>query len=300
MRQFLAYGAVLETGLDLSDYLLQGSSGRYRLQLAECSVSVPRKGLKICTPLFSSHGRDLCILSDREMARSEEGQPWCLEVNEVVRFAWAGGSGRIEYEALEQCAGPLLAFWLIHIFLPLYFALEGRYEFIHACAVEVDGDSILFVAPSTGGKSTLTDFFLQQGHRLISDDKVATYLHNGRYFAVPSHPNHRPYRKFEDLGYPVEGFSPLARPVDAFYALQGVDAQAEVAINEISGSQRFVDLLPSYLFNFSFLQARRFKYLAEMANTVPIYRLEVPWELNRLAEVHTAICRHRARPGGAS
>ena len=293
LRQFLVYGAVLETGLDLSEYLVAGNSGRYSLELTERSGSVPRQVLEVCTPFVSSHGRDLFIYSDREFARSKEGQPWCFEVSGVVRFCWVSGQGGIEYEALEQCTDQLLAFWLIHIFLPLYFTLEGRYEFIHACAVEVAGDSILFVAPSTGGKSTLTDFFLKQGHALISDDKVATYLEDGTYFAVPSHPNHRPYRKFEDLGYRVEGFSATARQVDAFYALQGVEPGAEVTISEISGHQKFARLLPNYLYNFSFLKGQRLKYLAEMVNTVPIYRVEVPWDLKRLEEVHDVIFEHR-------
>jgi hypothetical protein len=293
LRQFLVYGAVLETGLDLSDYLVEGNSGRYSLELTERSGSTPLPTLEVCTPVVSSHGRDLFIFSDREFTRSEEGQPWCFEVSDVVRFCWVSGQGGIEYEALDQCTDQLLAFWLIHIFLPLYFTIEGLYEFIHACAVEVAGDSILFVAPSTGGKSTLTDFFLKQGHTLISDDKVATYLEDGTYFAVPSHPNHRPYRKFEELGYRVEGFSAWARPVDAFYALQAVDPKAEVTISEISGHQKFARLLPNYLFNFSFLKRQRLKYLAEMVSIVPLYRVEVPWQLGRLSEVHEAICGHR-------
>jgi hypothetical protein len=284
---------VLETGLDLRDYLVEGSSGRYRLELAARVGSDVFGELEVRTPVFSSHGRNLFLFSDREFAQSEKGQPWCFEVSEVVRFYWVSGQGGIEYEALEHCTGQLLAFWLIHIFLPLYFTLEGLYEFIHACAVEVAGDSILFVAPSTGGKSTLTDFFLKQGHRLISDDKVATYREDGTYFAAPSHPNHRPYRKFEDLGHRVRDFSTQARPVDAFYALQVVDPKVEVTISEISGHQKFAHLLPNYLFNFSFLKAQRLKYLAEMVSAVPIYQVEVPWDLDRLEEVHDAICEHR-------
>lgn len=293
LREFLVYGTVLETGLDLRDYLVEGDSGRYRLTLTERSGSVSRKELDVCTPVFNSHSRSLSFYSDREFAPSVEGQPWCLEASDVVRFYWVGGARNLEYEALEQCTEQLLAFWSIHLILPLYLTLEGLYEFIHACAVDVGGDSILFTAPSHGGKSTLTDFFLKKGHRLISDDKVATYLEEGTYYAVPSHPNHRPYRKFEDLGYRVEDFSPHARPSDAFYALQSVESGAEVTISEIGGHRKFAQLIPSYLFNFSFMKAAQMKYLAEMMGVVPTYRVEVPWDLDRLEEVHDAIIEHR-------
>ena len=36
LREFLVYGAVLETGLDLSDYLVEGV-GCYCVKLSECS-----------------------------------------------------------------------------------------------------------------------------------------------------------------------------------------------------------------------------------------------------------------------
>jgi len=291
--KYLAYYALIESDMDLSRWLQEGETGRYSLELTERLGSTPHKALEVCTPVFNSHSRSLSFYSDREFAPSVEGQPWCLEASDVVRFYWVGGQRNVEYEVLEQFTEQLLAFWAIHIILPLYFTLEGMYEFIHACAVEVAGHSILFTAPSHGGKSTITDFFLRKGHRLISDDKVATYRENGAYYAVPSHPNHRPYRKFEDLGYRVDDFSPHARPVDAFYALQSVDPGVEVTISEISGHRKFAQLLPSYLFNFSFMRAARMKYLAEMVSVVPTYRVEVPWDLDRLGEVHDAIFEHR-------
>ncbi len=64
----------------------------------------------------------------------------------------------------------------------------------------------MFIAPSMGGKSTLTDFFIQQGHGLISDDKVPTVIENGQFLAGGSHPYHRPHRRFEELGYHVDNF----------------------------------------------------------------------------------------------
>ena len=70
----------------------------------------------------------------------------------------------------------------------------GEQAVVHL--VEVDEQPILFIAPSTGGKSTLGDYFLKQGHPMLSDDKVATFLHEDEFWAVPSHPHHRPFREF--------------------------------------------------------------------------------------------------------
>ena len=52
---------------------------------------------------------------------------------------------------LDKCSQALLAFWFVHIFLPMYLTLERGWDFIHAAAVEVDNRPILFIAPSTGG-----------------------------------------------------------------------------------------------------------------------------------------------------
>ncbi len=127
-------------------------------------------------PLYETHGRELYLHSDRDMARSVPGQPWCLEVEKVISFSWTGGEPTIEYQLHDEGTQALLVFWFVHIFLPLHLTLERGWDFIHGAAVEVDAQPILFIAPSTGGKSTLGDYFLKQGHPMLSDDKVATFL----------------------------------------------------------------------------------------------------------------------------
>ena len=130
-------------------------------------------------PLYTTHGRELTLRTDRELARSEPGQPWCLEVEGVVSFSWTCGEPVIDYCLQGNGSRELLVFWFVHIFLPLHLTLERGYDFIHSAAVEIQGQPALFIAPSTGGKSTLGDYFLKQGHAMLSDDKVATFLHEG-------------------------------------------------------------------------------------------------------------------------
>lgn len=292
IRQYLAYGTTVSADFELGAFLLEGGEARYSLAITERSAGSSFVQSGEPTWLGGSHGRELKIHTDREFALSEPAQPWCFEVVGVARFQWLGGENQVGYERLSHCTDPLLAFWLIHIFLPLYFTLEGLYEFIHACAVDIGNHTVLFTAPSHGGKSTLTDFFVQQGQMLVSDDKVATFCEDETYFAMPSHPNHRPYRKHEDLGYRVGEFSPSSRKIHAFYALHAVDAEGELRIERISGHQGFARLLPHYLFNFGFLKTRRLRYLGAMLSAVPLFRVDVPWEMRRLPDVYEAIRSH--------
>ena len=296
-RMYLAYGAAISTDLDLSDFLPEGKDAPLSLVVSEGSGSAEFAPTGQAFVLGTGHGRELQIHTDRELSLSEQGQPWCFEVGEVARFRWLGGSSRITFERLSKGIDHRLAFWLIHIFLPLYFTLEGRYEFIHASSVDIGDHTVLFTAPSHGGKSTLTDYFVQQGHALVSDDKVGTYREGDRYFAVPSHPGRRPFRKFEELGHHTEHFSPGRRTIHALYNLYAVEPAADVQIEKIRGHQGFTQVLPNYLFNFRFLQARRLQYLGAMLGVVPVFRVAVPWDLDRLADVYRAICTHRGGAG---
>lgn len=304
MKRFIAYDTAVSTSLDLSAYLTIGDSARNSLEVVE-GVDA-RSDFRSSTrlDLTTSHGRKLSISTDLELAQSVPGQYWRFDVEKVAKFSWVGSSGTVVCERLAHGSDDLMAFWLIHIFLPLYFTLEGLYEIIHACAVEVDGKTILFTGPSHAGKSTLTDYFLKQGHVLVSDDKVATYCEDEVFFAVPSHPNNRPYRKFEDLGLRTDRFSPRSRPIDGIYALQAADPSCDVRIDEVRGHRKFAQLMPNYMFDFGYRHGERLDYLARMMVAVPVYRVWMPWGLDRLGEIHSAILDHvgkwRATPKNVS
>lgn len=247
------------------------------------------------TSLYCTHGREVLLHTDRELASSAPGQPWCLEVAGVVSFTWTGSKPLIHYQIHDNGSWSLLVFWFVHIFLPLHLTLERGYDFIHAAAVEVDEQPILFIAPSTGGKSTLGDYFLQQGHPMLSDDKVATFLRQGQFYAVPSHPHHRPFREFEVLGYPVEPFAERARPIHAFYVLGQGEPEADVEITEVSGFRKFEELLPNYLYSFHFLREQRLRWLAHLASQSLVFRISRPWDLARMHDVYEAVCAHTRR-----
>ncbi len=187
----IVYGTKIKSDIDFPLDLSQETETRYEVEL---SSNIPMKLKESITCgfyLYWAHDRNVHLYSDREFDSSEIRQPWCYEVEDVVRFYWIDGKRTIYYELNEKGDTNLLSFWFIHLLLPLYMTLENMYDFLHAGAVEVEGKPIFFIAPSMGGKSTMTDYFIKQGHPLVSDDKVPTFISNGKFMAVGSHPYHQ-------------------------------------------------------------------------------------------------------------
>ncbi|KAA1188954.1 hypothetical protein F0M18_17275 [Pseudohalioglobus sediminis] len=299
MAEQVLYGVPVRTGFELfaAASAMAGFTEQAPLQLRELPAQQPLPTLPETFSLYHAHNRDLSLQSDRALAHSVAGQSWRMDVNDVVSFHWRGGDNLVHYQCHALGTQERLVFWFVHIFLPLYLTLERGHDFLHAAAVEVASRPVLFVAPSTGGKSTLADYFLQQGHPLLSDDKVATVMHGGQYYAVPSHPHHRPWREYEVLGDRVQNFATRARPIHAVYLLEQGEPDAEIAITEVTGFRKFEELIPNYLYSFRFLQEQRMRWLAQLADSIPVYRVHRPWNLERMDAVYRALRDHAAGVG---
>ncbi len=242
----------------------------------------------------NNQGRNLSLYGRMENSfQVEKGKHWAFEIEDVVSFYWESDTKNLGYIPYEKFTEKLLEYWALHIVLPIFFTIEETYDFLHAGAVEVDGKPILFAAESFGGKSTMTDYFLKQGHAMVSDDKVACYEGNSMFFSVPSIPYHRPYRKMEDLGYFVDNRAKVPKPIHAIYELDRAEPDAPVRITELLGIEKFKLLRYSSEINLSFLKEKRFAFLSRMAKVVPVYKVTVPWDVERLREVYTAIFEHR-------
>lgn len=241
---------------------------------------------------YNSQGRDLTLYTDREVARTQSGQLWAFEVKDVVTFFWQSGTSTLEYLSHKKFTLTLLEYWCLHLVLPIFFTIEEKYFFLHAGAVEVSEKPILFVAESFGGKSTMIDFFIRQGHKMISDDKVATFEKEGVFLAVSAHPYHRPYRKMEELGMLVEKFSSSMKPINAIYKLERADADAKVDVRSMHGGNKFIALRYASEINMFFQKSLRFDYLMKMARNLPVFQVAVPWDMDRLSEVHQAVIEH--------
>ncbi len=268
--------------------------GKYSniVTIKESSLTSLPKKLNFELKYINNQGRDLKFYTDREFAKTQKGQLWAFEIKEVVTFFWLSGTLTLDYLPHKNFTLELLEYWCLHIVLPMFFTIEERYHFLHAGAVEIEGKPILFIAESFGGKSTMTDFYMKQGHTVVSDDKVAIYEKEGQFFAVPSHPHHRPYRKMEDLGYFIENFSKQPTLVHAVYELEKTEADAKIAITELIGTEKFISLRYASEMNLFFQKPERFEFLMKMANAVSVYKVSVPWDLERLFEVYNTIVKH--------
>ncbi len=262
------------------------------ITIEEKGFSELKKRLNYSLLFLNNQGRKIMLHGEHDFESTQKGWLWAFEVKGVVTFYWYSDMMKIFYIPHASFTEKLLKYWALHIVLPVYFTIEERYDFLHAGAVEAKGKTILFTADSFGGKSTMTEFFMKKGHTMISDDKVGMYEKDGCFYAIPSHPHHRPYRKMEDLGYAVENFASHPCSVDAVYLLEKADAKSAVLIDAVSGIEKFIALRRNSEVNLFFLKPKRLAFLAAFARSVPLFRVSVPWDLQRLDEVYAAIAEH--------
>lgn len=253
----------------------------------------------LCTATFpfayawvSMSGQEARYYSTLPFEIREERFSWALEIKDVVTLIWDAENRNILYVKGLSYTYERLRFWVYHTFLPLVLELERTYHILHVGSVEIEGKPILFSAPSFGGKSTLTDYFIQQGHTMLSDDSMAVDKCGDVYYAIASYPFHRPYRELETLGYPVENFATEPKPLHAVYLLEKSEPDVAVEIEELKGIEKFKAFHYSSFIDFSFMKQERFIFFTEMAKHVPVYKVKIPWDLQRLGEVYENIVNH--------
>ena len=240
----------------------------------------------------NNQDRQISLLTNHDFTMPDDNQPWIFYVEDVISFAWKTKSSTIRYRYHNLATDEIFRFWLYHVVLPIYFSISQKYRFLHAGAVEIDKKTVLFMAPSFGGKSTLTDYFIQKGHALVTDDKMATYESKGKYYAVPSHPYHRPFRTVETLGHICQNPATKMRPIHAIYMLEKAQADGEIRIRQLKGVEKFSHLHKGGEMNFSFFTPQYVAYLAALANSVSVFSITVPHSLERLEEVYMMIKEH--------
>jgi len=229
---------------------------------------------------------------DREISLCIKLDSFVFEVKDVLLFECIGKSHEVFYEMQEHGSSKLLDYWLTHTLLPIFFTITNEYYFLHAGAVRVSNKTILFMADSMGGKSTTTDYFIQKGHTLVSDDKVGTFEEDGIFKLVSSYPYHRPYRKFEDLGFKVDNFEENVTDLDIIYMLDVNEDYDKVTIIELKGLEKVGLLIRGTDIRLPILQKERFAYITRLANATPVFRIQIPKDLERLSEVYTKITQH--------
>ena len=215
---------------------------------------------------------------------------WMLEVTDVLKLVWFPHSRTIGYEEGAAFTPEQLRFWVYHTFLPLLFQLEQVYHMFHVGSVEIDGKAVIFSAPSFGGKSTLTHYCLQRGHRLLGDDTLAIHTENdGTFRAVASWPFVRPYRQPAVLGDAAEAFVTSPLKIGAVFVLKQVEGNVDIDIAPLKGIAKFKALHAADFSPIGFFKKEHFVFHMQFAKQTPLYEIAVPQNFARLGEVYAAI-----------
>jgi hypothetical protein len=87
----------------------------------------------------------------------------------------------------------------------------------------------------------------------------------------------------------MDNFARKPAAIKAMFDLIGVAADAPVEIHSSKGREKFKSFFYSGFIKFSFMKKERFDFFTKMAMAVPVYKVYVPWDKERLPEVYEAI-----------
>lgn len=253
---------------------------------------IPVEDFPFCHKFHNNQNRQIRLFTKDNLSLLTDYSQWIFQVDGVVTFFCEHKNESIYYKEEKNYTKKLCEYWLKHIVLPIYFTMNGKYYFFHAGAVMIDNVCVAFTGDSHAGKSTLTDFFIKKGHPMITDDKLPTFQNDGCFYAVGSHPFHRPYRATEELGYRVEKFIQDRLLLSHIYILCPVEAHRDVTIQECKGIEKFQELHCASEVRLPIKKQARFEYLINLANKTKVFYLDVPRQIEKLEEVYQTILEH--------
>ncbi len=202
--------------------------------------------------------------------------------------------------------------------IPRVIAHE-RHTVLHAAAVEVNGHAIAFLGDTGWGKSTLTASFWRAGYALVSDDCVVI-SNKEPITAAGIYPGMRLWPdSVLAVGVPADESTPMAHysskrrivvdaeqdgvqtapvPLQQVYLLASPDDDVTtISITETLPHERVIHYL-EHAFRLDptdrARNAAEFERLTQLAERLPMYRLQYPRRYDVLPDVRTAILAHVA------
>ena len=291
----MAYGECIESDLDF-DALPRVARIKNSILIQVERVASIKKDMGISIRSCTAQGRTVHIVSHVSHVN--------VQVDLVLGFELWLSSRRIHCLVLDDTSEDLLKYWILQQIIPLFLLLNGSTEFLHGMAVSAmpyqkdqsDLSCMGFLGPSYAGKSTLLSYFLSRGHALVTDDQLA--LSRRDYAEVlPAAPFYRAYRAAEELGVCTALYSATATQLHRLYLLTPAQPETEVRIEKLFGMDAVTALFPNIHYNlhnsakpdFFPLVEDRFRGIADVSRRIPIARLHVPRDLDRLPEVYDLI-----------
>jgi hypothetical protein len=233
----------------------------------------------------------------------------------VGEFLVEADGRRIACRPSERCSSE--SFQVYMLGQALSFALVKQHlEPLHATVVEIDGEGVAFLGGSAFGKSTLAAWFLEAGHRLLTDDLLVLRQDGSTIWGYPGPPR---IKLFPDIAARLLGAAagvhmnadtgklivPLGErqtcthpvPMRAMYVLTSppeAAREATVTSETLSPRASFIELVKS-TFNRRLAGARRmerqFAAAGRLIDALPLRRLTYPRRLERLKDIHDFVLR---------
>lgn len=187
---------------------------------------------------------------------------------------------------------------LVDQVLPRLLAHEGNL-LLHACALNVQGRTVLFLGKSGWGKSTVAGLFHQGGYQLYSDDCVLLRQQGTAWQALATYPSLRLYEDSisniftgDSALSPVSEYSDKQRialtlehensipPLHAMYLLSDPEvATNEILITSMQPGNTCIELIQrSFRLDLGNAGQSRtlMAFAAALTKSVPAYRLSYP------------------------
>ncbi len=312
-RRYSVYGVSIRSELPLRLPEMQGGMGP---TLFELEIRASHESLSGAIPQAVALQRN--ALSGFDFANFPDGSSY-VRWDDVGEVLISKDGQSIACRAFRQADSESF-----HVYLlgqALSFALvKNGFEPLHATAVVVEDRAVAFLGDCGFGKSTLAAFFLQEGHRLLTDDLLLLRTTTGGILAYPGPARIKLFpemaRKFigeVSSGVPMnpktqkliiplnnDWLCPDAASLAMIYVLAPPDEVAGKDIRIVSTSQReaFVMLLGSafnYVIDDPDRLRRQFEATQAIANATVVRKLCYPRSLDFLPLVREAILSELCR-----
>lgn len=285
------FGYAVDSELPL-DYLRRGPGVPLRVLRTDAVPEEPRT-----PPLVSWPARHERPFSARLHARPGNGFQFTVEG--VARFDVDPGNGVIAVDGAASASTWESVLWGV----PAMLCIGVRGDLaLHAAAVEVGGSALILAAPGRAGKTTLAAAFARAGHRLLSEDM--TCCRPGRPSTVlpgPALVRVRPdvHARFRIEGVRVVTETPdrvhlaladsargTGLPVPIFAVVLLTEGGDEASLERWGSEEAIRDLWAlSFKLPTEADQARCFRAVADLAATVPVWKLRRRLRFEELDQV---------------
>jgi hypothetical protein len=229
-----------------------------------------------------------------------------LKVDNIARYEVSGGS-RVTVEALPEAEERDLRLFLLSSVFGALIHQRGLLP-LHASAIKVEDQCVVFCGASGSGKSTIAKAFIKRGYPLHTDDiSVVSAGEDGMPVAYPGYPQLKLWEDaLKKTGMAIASYTRVRRVLDKFavpvpdrfhqepLSIRKIYSLApwmkgEIELSEITGMKKF-NVLKRHTYRFRFVEGleqevSHFKAAGILGGAVPICGVRRPQNLFLLDEL---------------